>query len=110
MNFDLTVLRAVARLSRKGSDADVEALYVRCGGEHSEIRQALRRLEALGLITRTRDEAARLTLAGLAVGVAVGRSSNVRSRIHVRAPAREASPVAAAAHHPQARRAARRAA
>ncbi len=110
MNFDLTVLRAVTRLSRKGRAADLEALNVRCGGELAEIRQAVRRLATLGLVTRDVDFVARPTLSGLALAVAVARAPRTRSRVRLRDESPVASPSVDAANAAPARRVARSAA
>jgi predicted MarR family transcription regulator len=68
MNIEVAVLRAMLRLARRREEADEEALVARVG-DGGEVRDALRRLDAAGLVER-RGRSARLTMAGL--GVAVG--------------------------------------
>jgi hypothetical protein len=65
---DLTLLRALARLARKGRPATILSLMERAGGGPRDVREALRRLERAALVTRSPAGAA-LTLAGLAVAV-----------------------------------------
>jgi hypothetical protein len=80
-NLDLTVLRALARLSRMRKAVDCEALAVRAGGSHDDVRAALGRLSRASLVDGADGASAlggrstpdvRLTLAGLAVAVASG--------------------------------------
>jgi RIO-like serine/threonine protein kinase len=66
--LDLSVLRALARLSRRGKSGELEALAVRSGGTVEEVRGAIGRLSRADLVDRTRG--LRLTMAGLAVAVA----------------------------------------
>jgi RIO-like serine/threonine protein kinase len=68
--LDLTVLRALARLSRMRKVVDCEALALRAGGSLEEVRGALGRLSREQLVDRTAGP--RLTMAGLAVAVASG--------------------------------------
>ncbi len=80
MTFDAMVLRAMLRLARRREAALDDALAQRVSGPPSGVRGALRRLEASGLVERRRDGAARLTLSGFALAVALlppaaGRSS-----------------------------------
>jgi hypothetical protein len=70
MRYDLSVLRALVRLSRKGMPATTTILSERAGGEVRHVRAALRDLERAALVVRGRDGSARLTLAGLALAVA----------------------------------------
>jgi RIO-like serine/threonine protein kinase len=64
MSYDLSVLRAMVRLSRAGLAVTVHELLVRAGGEEADVHASLRRLQASGLVAGTR-----LTLSGLAVAV-----------------------------------------
>jgi RIO-like serine/threonine protein kinase len=66
--LDLTVLRALARLSRMRKVVDCEALALRAGGSLEDVRGALGRLSRAELVDRRAG--ARLTMAGLAVAVA----------------------------------------
>ena len=52
MSIDTTVLRAMLRLSRRREAADEDALTVRSGCTRAEVRDALRRLEAQGIVER----------------------------------------------------------
>jgi RIO-like serine/threonine protein kinase len=83
MHYDISVLRAILRLSRHRRSVDQASLALRVEGEASELRAALRRLEAGGLIVRTADTA-RLTMVGLAVGVASLRQRPNRRRTAAR--------------------------
>jgi RIO-like serine/threonine protein kinase len=69
MQYDISVLRAILRLSRHRRQVDLAAITLRVAGELPELRDALRRLEQQGLVVREPD-IARLTLQGLAVAVA----------------------------------------
>ena len=79
-NLDLTVLRALARLSRMRKTVDCEALALRAGGSLDDVRAALGRLSRASLVDRSAG--VRLTMAGLAVAVASGGAvpHAVRSR------------------------------
>lgn len=80
MNNDILVLRAIVRLSRARKDATSEALLQRCSGGAAAIRGSLRRLAAMGLVERVSSDRVRLTLSGLAVGVAsLGVKANRRA-------------------------------
>jgi Sugar-specific transcriptional regulator TrmB len=68
MNDESLVLGAMLRLARRGCEATVDELYERVGSDRARIRSALGRLDRAGLVER-RNSGARLTLAGLAVGV-----------------------------------------
>jgi hypothetical protein len=68
MSYDLSVLRALVRLSRRAA-ADSEALVLRTGGTPADVRASLARLERSGLALRT-ARGPRPTLAGLALAVA----------------------------------------
>ena len=70
---DLAVLRALLRLARRRTPADVEQLLVRVGGGASELRSSVRRLERAGFVERrapVEGAVARLTMSGFAVAVA----------------------------------------
>lgn len=69
MSYDLQVLRALLRLSRRSVPASVDELLVRVGGEPDDVRRALGALVRSELVQRTPRGPA-LTLAGLAVAVA----------------------------------------
>jgi RIO-like serine/threonine protein kinase len=71
MSTDTLVLRAMLRLSRRREAADEEALTLRSGMTAAEVRNALRRLEAQGLVERRRNAPPRLTMGGLALAVAL---------------------------------------
>jgi RIO-like serine/threonine protein kinase len=75
---ELTLLRALARLSRMRRAVDLEALALRAGGSVEDVRAAVARLSRASLVDRTGG--LRLTMAGLAVAVASS------------APVRQASP------------------
>jgi DNA-binding GntR family transcriptional regulator len=68
MSIEATVLRAMLRVARRREAADEEALAARVGDSPAEVRDALRRLDAAGLVER-RQKAPRLTMAGLAVAM-----------------------------------------
>ena len=70
MNHDLFVLRALARLSRRGMAFDYESLAIRAGGSMEDVRAALGRLSRAALVDRSGSRGPRLTLAGLAVAAA----------------------------------------
>jgi RIO-like serine/threonine protein kinase len=84
-NLDLTVLRALARLSRMRKAVDCEALALRAGGSVEDVRGALGRLARADLVARSAEP--RLTLAGLALAVASGApvERTVRSAVRRRA-------------------------
>jgi Mn-dependent DtxR family transcriptional regulator len=71
MSIDAMVLRAMLRLARRREDAAEEAIAVRVGGSSGQIRASLRRLAAGGLVERRTQQGPRLTMAGLAVAVAL---------------------------------------
>ena len=71
MNVDTQVLRAMLRLARRCEDADEEAIALRIGGSGASVRAALRRLDALGVVERRGERPPRLTMAGLALAVAL---------------------------------------
>lgn len=69
MSYDLSVLRAVLRLSRRNRAVTVDELLLRVGGDVADVRAALRALVASDLVQSTPRGPA-LTLTGLAVAVA----------------------------------------
>ena len=69
MHYDITVLRAILRLSRHRRHVDEASISLRVEGEDADLRNALRRLEKRGLVARQAAQA-RLTMEGLAVAVA----------------------------------------
>jgi len=80
MSFDTRVLGAMLRLGRYRRAADDEAVALRVGGRASSARASMRRLEQAGLVDLRRGRSpARLTMAGLAVAVAVARSGAPRA-------------------------------
>ncbi len=92
MSYDVQILRAMLRLARKREVADVEALVARAGGAAADVRGALRRLDAAGLVERLAEDAARLTMAGFAVAVSTVelRTKASRPRTAKRAKVRAA--------------------
>lgn len=70
MRYETQILRAMLRLSKKQAEASVDALLERVDGTDADVRVALRRMEHAGLVVRQPHDAARLTMAGLAVAVA----------------------------------------
>jgi predicted transcriptional regulator len=102
MHYELSVLRALLRLARRRSAADIDQLLVRVGGAPGDLRDAMRKLELAGLVERLAGGAegsGRLTLSGLAVAVAsvanrrsasVGaKASSAKVRAGVRRGARQ---------------------
>jgi len=86
MNHDLFVLRALARLSRRGIAADLESLAIRAGGSTEAVQASLGRLSRAALVDRSGNRGPRLTLAGLAVAVASSKAaSESRARPAARA-------------------------
>ena len=71
MSIDAMVLRAMLRLARRREAAEEDAIAVRVGGSQGKVRASLRRLEADGLVERRVRQAPRLTMAGLAIAVAL---------------------------------------
>jgi Mn-dependent DtxR family transcriptional regulator len=85
MNTDAMVLRALLRLARRRLPADDEAIVVRVGAAPGAVRAAIRRLDAQGLVERR--PTARLTMAGLAVAIAMLPGQGAApARAAVRAP------------------------
>ena len=77
MQYDISVLRAILRLSRHRRSVDQASLVLRVEGEDADVRDALRRLESQGLVVRSSDTT-RLTMMGLAVGVAMRAQGHKR--------------------------------
>ncbi len=69
-NLDLSVLRAVARLSRTRRAVDCESIALRVRGSLDDVRASLGRLSRASLVERS--ERVRLTMTGLALAVASG--------------------------------------
>jgi len=89
MTFDANVLRAMLRLARQRKAAEVDAVCLRVRGGERDVRQAMRRLRASGLVETRFGDPPRLTLEGLAVAVALLPSR--RSGSETDAPAVRAS-------------------
>jgi len=90
MHTDSIVLRAMLRLARQRAAADLDSLVARTRAPASDVRVALRRLEAAGLVAREGAAPSRLTLAGFAVAIA--SSSGAPSRAAAPAPRDDAHP------------------
>lgn len=88
MDYEHSILRALLRLARRRAVADGTDLMDRVGGSQAELRDALRRLEAGGLVDRRSETDVRLTLPGLAVAVAsvAGRRRRPRKQDRSSAP------------------------
>jgi Mn-dependent DtxR family transcriptional regulator len=71
MNSDAMVLRAILRLARRRQAAEDGEIAVRVGQSTSAVRASLRRLDALGLVEPRFHGGARLTMAGLALALAM---------------------------------------
>jgi Mn-dependent DtxR family transcriptional regulator len=71
MSIDMTVLRALLRLSRRREAADTDSIVLRSGAAAAVVRASLRRLEALGLVEQRPERGPRLTMQGLAAAVAL---------------------------------------
>lgn len=71
MSIDIMILRAMLRLARRRKAADEGEVAVRVGGSAGQVRAALRRLDARGLVERRLTSPPRLTMAGFAVAVAL---------------------------------------
>ena len=75
MRYDLSVLKALVRLSRTRTAATEDQLLLRAGGEPRDLAGALRRLGRAGLVCLRRDGRAQLTLMGFALGLATPASA-----------------------------------
>jgi Mn-dependent DtxR family transcriptional regulator len=71
MNSDAMVLRAMLRLARRRVAAEDSEIAVRVGESSASVRASLRRLDALGLVEPRTAGGARLTMAGLALALAM---------------------------------------
>ena len=78
MNYETEVLKAILRLSRRRNAAEADSILVRVGGQLSDLRVALRKLEQSGLVNRVGDTGGTLTLPGLAVAVAAAATKPPR--------------------------------
>lgn len=94
MHFDLALLRALARVSRKRITPQLPALVARSGGERDDVLASLARLERAGLVHRRGEDDVRLTFLGLAAALSSAPA------------ARSAPPAAPPARKPSRRRAA----
>ncbi|MBX3227172.1 MAG: hypothetical protein KIT84_35450 [Labilithrix sp.] len=106
MNLELDVLRAFLRLARRRSQPTIEQLVVRVGADEAAVRDAVKLLLRQGLLQRN-THGVGLTLAGLAIGVAIAKrpATRVASTASSAAPgvasaASSASPRVAAAPSP----------
>lgn len=91
MHSDLSLLRALARVSRKRLAPQLPALVARSGGDAADVLAALARLEGKGLVARRGPDDVRLTFLGLAAALA---SVPAASSAAPRAPGRAAAPKA----------------
>jgi DNA-binding Lrp family transcriptional regulator len=89
MSIEVKVLGAMLRLARARREGDVGALSLRVGASEGEVRAALRRLDARGLVERRLTLSPRLTFEGFAVAVALLPAKPVRQP-RLRAAARAA--------------------
>jgi hypothetical protein len=71
MNYDARVLGAMLRLARRREVADEAEIGERVSGSAGDVRRSLRHLAGAGLVERTHHGTARLSMAGLAVAVAM---------------------------------------
>jgi Mn-dependent DtxR family transcriptional regulator len=71
MTFDANVLRALLRLARRREAAAVASVAVRVSGTPSKVRASMRRLRSGGLVEMRATGEVRLTMAGLAVAIAL---------------------------------------
>jgi RIO-like serine/threonine protein kinase len=84
MNDDHVVLGAMLRLARHRTEANADELFERVALEPARIRASLARLDAASLVER-RSSSARLTMAGLAIALAIRPSGVQRARAGQRA-------------------------
>jgi hypothetical protein len=84
MQTELSVLRAIVRLSRRRSPVTLQALTLRGGGTHGDTIRALRFLAREGLIQAT-ERGFRPTLPGLAIAVASARVARKNANEHASA-------------------------
>jgi Mn-dependent DtxR family transcriptional regulator len=71
MTFDANVLRALLRLARRREAAAVDSVAVRVSGTPAQVRASMRRLRSGGLVEMRATGEVRLTMAGLAVAIAL---------------------------------------
>lgn len=71
MNSDAMVLKAMLRLARRRVAAEDSEIAIRVGESSASVRASLRRLGALGLVEARAAGGARLTMAGLALALAM---------------------------------------
>ncbi|MBL8607060.1 MAG: hypothetical protein JNL38_07060 [Myxococcales bacterium] len=91
MHSDLSLLRALARVSRKRLTPQLPALVARSGGDAADVLAALARLENKGLVARRGPDDVRLTFLGLAAALAsVPAATSAAPRASDRAPATKA--------------------
>lgn len=86
MNSDAMVLRAMLRLARRRQPAEDSEIALRVGKSATSVRASLRRLDALGLVEPRTNGAARLTMAGLALALAMLPGAACRTSPSVRSP------------------------
>lgn len=72
MKLEIDVLRALLRLARRRTPPTLDQLVVRVRGDEALVRRALGALARSGLVEES-AAGARLTMAGLAVAVAVAQ-------------------------------------
>ncbi|MCL2448328.1 MAG: hypothetical protein FWD17_05225 [Polyangiaceae bacterium] len=90
-SFDAKVLRAMLRVARRRQPVSDDEVGLRVGRSAREVRASLRRLRAQGLVEIRFDAPPRLTLAGLAIAVALLPPRAPRSGPRRVAPASRAS-------------------
>ena len=90
MSIEAMILRAMLRVARRREAADEEALALRVGNSPGEVRDAIRRLDAAGLVERRAEDAPRLTMAGLAVAMGLLPATPARARLAARRSSRAA--------------------
>jgi Mn-dependent DtxR family transcriptional regulator len=90
MNGDAMVLRAILRLARRLEVAEEAAIALRVASSPREVRLSLRRLAASGLVERSHTGTARLSMAGLAVAVAMLPTANASPQQRARRTSRAA--------------------
>ena len=97
MNTEIAVLRAVLRLSRRRSPVTIHALLERVDADETAVRRALGALARSGLVQRS-AEGPRLSMAGLAIAVAIvaGPQKRRQGRATVQHPRPFVLPIALA--------------
>ena len=71
MTLDARLLRALLGFAQARTPADDDALALRLRIQPFEVRRATRRLQAAGFLRREQSSCSRLTMAGLALAVAL---------------------------------------